>query len=240
MARYTLIPPFQHFHGKIKQPSQDNGLVAFHTAKAGNVCRNWVQPANPKSVQQTMIRGHFAAAAVAYKALSAVNAAAWRTLAALITKTNILGLGYKLSGIACYQQVNVMRLLNSQAQSATAPDFADIPIPVTGITSVTMAVAQATTIINTTGMTNGEILLVRLTPAVATFARLLRENELRIPSTTEADAFEVIAGAATTNIITITQFAAPVATNYIGVEVTAMSATYLARAPQFFNHQVVA
>jgi len=240
MARFTLIPPFERFHGKVKQPDQDNGLVAFHNPKAGNVCRNWVMPDNPKSVQQTMIRGHFAAAAVAYKALSAVNAAAWRALAAQINKTNILGLGYALSGIACYQQVNVMRLLQGAAQSATAPAFADIPPPVTGVTSITMAGAVATTIIVTTGIANGCFILFRMTPAVSTFARLLRENELRIPSTTEADAFEVVAGSPTTNVITITQFAAPVATNYVGLEVTAMSAAYLARAPQFFNHQVVA
>lgn len=238
MARFTLVAPFEKFHGKIKQPDQDSGLVAFSTAKAGNVCRNWVCPANPKSTQQTMIRGLFSAAAVAYKSLTVSEALAWRTLAAQINKTNILGISYALSGIALYQQVNVMRQLNGQATSDTAPTFADIPVPITAITSIEYADGTLTTVLDCTGLADGCLVLMRVTDSIDREDRLFRRNELRIGSTTETACFGTVSSDEATITTALTQVTVA-ATEYVGCEFTAMSADYLARSPWFVSQQLV-
>jgi hypothetical protein len=238
MARITLIPPFANFHGKIKKPDEDQGLVAFSSQRAGNVARQWVLPTNPQSAQQVVTRGIFAAAATAFKSLTISEAADWNALGDLLAKTNILGIGYKLTGIAAYVMVNSLRQLHGQATSDVAPTFADIPIPILSITSVVYAASTLTIIANCTGITNGCIVLARITPSIARQSRQLRENELRIPDSTEADAFGVVGNNSVT-IATGADNVALTATQYAGLQLTAMSAAYLPRAPWFIPQQLI-
>jgi hypothetical protein len=238
MPKVTFNQPIAQFTGKVTDPTTNTGIVIFPNPKAGNVVRQYVIPTNPKSTQQQMIRGHFAAAAAAYKLLSTAEAAAWNTLAALFSQNNILGTAYKLSGISLYCRVNTFRQLDGQAISDTAPDFADLPVPATGITSLTITGATLACVLDCTGMADGALVFMRITSSIARESRLLRKTELRIASSTETEAFATVATdaatfGATVDIVSLT------ATQFCGVEFTAMSATYLPRPAQFFNQELI-
>jgi len=238
MPIVSLRHPFDQFHGKTTLPGSNTGLVTFRSLRGTHISRQFVVPTNPKSVQQQMIRGHFSAAAAAYKALTAAQAAAWIALGHLLSKTNMVDTNYTMSGIAAYQLVNVYRLLNSQAQTVTAPNIATMPVPVTGITSCVYTVGTTTlvTVANCTGMTNGDLVLMRLSSSIARQSRLFRENEIRLGSLTETACFGVV----NTNAVTITTVLSQVAVSaaqYIGLSLTPMSATYMPRLTPFFLAQ---
>lgn len=239
MPKVTLTQPFSRFHGKTTVPGTGTGLVTFSNARAGNVVRQYVIPANPKSAQQIMSRGVFSAAAAAFKSLTTVEAANWNALAHLISKTNILGTDYTLTGIGLYCQVNAFRQLNGQSISDTVPTLTTMPIPVVGITSITQVTTTITVVANCTGIADGALVFVRLTPSIARQSRLLRRNELRIPSTTETQCFATVSSSAATAAITFNTVTVT-AGQYCGVELTAMSSTYLPHAPQFWNQQLIA
>lgn len=242
MPIVSLTQPFSQFHGKTTLPGTNTGLVTFRSARGNHISRQYKIPANPKSAQQQMIRGHFAATAAAYKLCTAAEAAAWIALGHLLTKTNMVDTDYTMSGIAAYQLVNVYRLLHGQAVTDAAPDIATMPVPVTGITSCvyTVGTTSLVTIANCTGMANGCLVLMRLSPSMARESRLARENELRLGSTTETTCFGVVA----TNSVTITTTISTVliaATEFIGLSLMPMSATYMPRlSPYFLAQQLVA
>jgi hypothetical protein len=238
MPIVSLRHPFDQFHGKTTLPGSNTGLVTFRSLRGTHVSRQFVVPTNPKSVQQQMIRGHFSAAASAYKALSISEAAAWIALGHLLSKTNMVDTNYTMSGIAAYQLVNVYRLLNGQAQTKTAPALSTMPVPVTGITSCvyTSGTSTLVTVANCTGMADGTLVLMRLSSSIARQSRRFRENELRLGSLTETTCF----GTVSTNAVTITTVLSQVtvtATQYIGLSLHPMSATYMPRLTPFFLAQ---
>jgi hypothetical protein len=239
MPKHSLVLPYDQFHGGIKLPDRTTGLVLYGTARAGLVSRQLVVPSNPQSTQQIEARGFLSACSAAWKLLSAANAALWRALADQITQTNILGINYTLTGIACYCRVNVFRQLNGQAITATPPDFATIPIPITGITSCVFETGTMTLILTCTGMTNGQLIFARFTPSIASLSRLLRRNELRVATADSTDAFGTVAAGAAT-ITFDPDLIVLASAQYCGIELTAMGSTYLSRAPLFFNHQLIA
>jgi hypothetical protein len=242
MAIVSLRHPFDAFHGKTTLPGSNSGLVTFQSLRGTHISRQFVIPSNPKSVQQQMIRGHFSAAAAGYKLLTAAQAAAWTALGHTLSKTNMLDTNYTMSGIAAYQLVNVYRLLHNQAQTVTAPALSTMPVPVTGITSCVYTSGSSTlvTIADCTGMANGALVLMRLSSSIARQSRLFRENELRLGSLTETTCFGVVAANAVT-ITTVLSQVAVTATQYIGLSLTPMSATYMPRlTPYFLPQQLVA
>lgn len=236
---HSLVLPYDQFHGGIKLPGRSTGLVLYGSAGAALVSRQLVVPANPKSTAQVEARGFLSAAAAAWKLLTAEEAGDWRDLAAQLDKSNILGLTYTLTGIGVYCQVNVLRQYAGEAILDTVPDIADIPIPITAITSCTFAGTTLTTVINCTGLADGAEVFLRVTPSITRASRQLRRNELRIPTIASASAFGTVATNACTialdpDLITVA------AAEYCGLEVTAMSAEYLPRAPWFVPHQLIA
>jgi hypothetical protein len=148
---------------------------------------------------------------------------------------------YTMSGIAAYQLVNVFRQLHGQAITDAAPDLATMPVPVTGITSCVYTVGTTTlvTIANCTGMANGCLVLMRLSSSIARESRLIRQNELRLGSTTETTCFGVVAANSVT-ITTVLSQVAVTATQFIGLSLHPMSATYMPRlTPYFLAQQLV-
>lgn len=239
MPKHSLVLPYDKFRGGIKLPGRNTGLVLYDTPRAGLVSRQLVVPANPKSVAQVEARGFLSAAAVAFKALTVNEAAAWNALAAEMTRTNVLGINYILTGIAVYVMVNTFRQFDSQSITDVAPDFADIPPPYTSVTLFKVATAALTVTIDATGVTNGCKALLRVTPSIARQSRQLRINELRIPFEDSTGSFAVAAAGAITWGPTVPDTIVLAATEYCGFEVTLMSADYLPRAAAFTPQQLI-
>jgi hypothetical protein len=238
----TVLQPFKEVSGRFIDPVTNLGTVVFPNPKAGLVMRQYKIPANPKSTQQVAQRGWFSNAATAYKSLTIQEASDWRDLAAQLQRTNILGTSYKYSGINIYCTVNTLRQMNGQSTTDVVPDIADIPIPVTGVTSCVFETNTLTLAVNCAGLANGAIVLMRMTPSVARQSRLARVTELRLPSSTETKCFAVVSGAPTGAAVFAfdPDLVIPVATQYVGLSLTAMSAAYLPREPLFIPQLEVA
>lgn len=201
MAIVTLQSPYDRFHGKVQGTAGSGGQVVFSTAKAGNVARNYVIPANPQSTRQTEIRGFQTVAAVGYKALTKAEADQWNAAAAQVNRTNILGLTYELSGIALYCQVNVYRQINALSILDVVPSIAPGIKPV-ALTSVTAAAGPSLDfVVDATGNPDSSIILVRVSNALPGEARNARENDCRlIDNVLEANYLPISSGSATGNI----------------------------------------
>lgn len=238
MPIFTVLQPFKDVAGRFIDPVTNLGTVVFKNLKAGNVMRQYRIPANPKSTEQVKQRGYFAAASAAYKGNSTAECAAWIALAAEMERTNSLGTSYKYSGINVHNTVNVFRQMNGQALTKVAPAFADIPIPITSLTSFAITGGTLTVVVNCTGLADGALVFIRITPSIARQSRLARVNELRVPDATLTTCFHAVA----TNVCTFTitpDLVVPVTGQYCGLQLTAMSAAYLPREPLFIPQQLV-
>lgn len=237
MAIFTLQVPFEKFHGKLISPSTAEGVVAYSSAKAGNVARKYVIPANPDTLMQAYVRGLMTTLATGFKALNSSQAQAWNTAAGAINRTNILNLSYSLSGISLYVMINTYRSINGQTAVATPPSTAAPAGTVTFIAPDIDAPAGATLTVGftTSGFPNGTLLFWRTTRPQPSLAARPRWNDLGMITAVGDVADHIVAvttNAAEASGVTPVQYTLAEG-NYVGVAVTPLTAAYMPGATQY-------
>ena len=119
------------------------GNVVFSTGANGPYVRKRVSPSQPVSTYSSDVRARLATIAIAWKGLSASVIAGFNSLAASMSKTNVLGQKTPRTGIAVWQYLN-NNLLNCGESMLTAvptltgvvePSFVSLVAANTGNTS---------------------------------------------------------------------------------------------------------
>jgi hypothetical protein len=178
------------------------------------------------------VRARTGASAKAWSALPAATAAAWRTLAAQVTRDNSLGYTYRLTGIGLWNQVQFYRQLDGLAIDPAVPAILDIPGPCTGITQFHVGAGMLIVIAYYTGIPDTCKALIRITPSSPNQARMRQHHELRIPTTITSDS--IVQANAWRFIWTIFPTTVTLTDlEWCGFEFVFLSPDYLPRAPQF-------
>lgn len=228
MAKFLLAKPWDVVHGAIKGAGSDRGQVLF-SANGLNIMRSNVIPNNPESALQTLARSYMSAAANGFQALTEVQATAWRTAAAALSRTDILGQEYTYSGIGLYVQVNTLRLMDGQSLVATPPTV-DLLGQITSFTSVTDATGFIDVIVvHSLTPATGQ-LRVRFSPPLGSQARNARNNEFRTLSSTFAASMFAVDTSPQTLHVPISTFTIA-SGDRVGVEVTSISDNYYVGTP---------
>lgn len=226
MARVTLVAPYSKFHGKVIDSETNEGQVVMSSAKAGNIARSYVIPTNPQSTMQTLVRGHFATASAAFSALSESVSDGWNTAAALVERTNILDLPYELTGIGLFLAASMQKLLQGGSVATSAPAGTPRIAPaVTAITSATISGTDLVVVFNTSTLSAGDKVRIRLTADLGSAARKARDNEFRFISTDPADSyFTVVTPGSEQLAIPMEEIVYTGAEN-VGIEIRSIDAT---------------
>jgi len=197
--------------------------VVTYPIGSANYARAFVDPDNPESAHQILIRAYLTQAAQGFSALSSANADAWRAAAVGIIRKNTAGQDYELSGANLYSLINLYRLMDGQALTATPPALT-APGSITSITSVTktgtdLVIVAAHTLAAT------DFTFVRVTAPLSGSARLARPNDYR--TFTATFAASIVPYAATPQTYTLPEdVLSIIATDYVGVELLPLGPTY--------------
>lgn len=126
MARLQYSALLSDARGKL------NGSVLSRN-KGGAYIRNKVTPVNPRSSYQTAQRAIVAALAKAYgSTLTAAQRTAWTAFGKTIGNLNVFGNNLILSGIACFQRINIIAMTCGGSQIDNPPTALDA-VGVTGV-----------------------------------------------------------------------------------------------------------
>ena len=232
MAIHRLNIPFAQMRGTMHNLEHRQGITLSDAPTQGHNSRRYCAHQPPPTAAQRAIRGITGASAKAWSALPAATAAAWRVLAAQVTRNNSLGYTYRLTGCALWNQVQFYRQLDGQAIDPTLPPLLDVPGPCTGITQFYVGATNLIVIAYYTGIPDTCKALIRITNSSSNQARMRQHHELRIPTTdpttsiVQANAWRFIWNILPT-AVTLTEL------EWVGFEMVFMSPDYLPRAPWF-------
>jgi hypothetical protein len=219
--------------GTLHNPNPRTGLSLTDAATEGHNSRRYNPRQPPPSAAQRRTRSYTGASSKAWAALPAATAAAWRALAAQITRDNSLGYSYQLTGIGVWNQVQAYRQLHGQAIDATVPDPLDVPGPLTALTKFYVGATNLIVMAYYTGVPDTCKALIRISNSSPNQARMRQHHELRIPTTNttlsivQANAWKFSWNLLPTAVSLINL-------EWVGFELIYMSPAYLPRAPQFF------
>jgi len=135
MALITLVSPYGSFRGR---DSVSAGGVLFPRG-GRNFRRTFVQPANPNTSFQQVVRSAMAEASQGFSQLADNDLPGWQTLADALPRTDPNGNSFILQPKQWYVSVNTYRLLDGQALLDTAP-AATSPLSFGTLTSLVYSV----------------------------------------------------------------------------------------------------
>lgn len=115
------------------------GGVTSSRNRFGQYRRNRAIPVNPNSTAQGTQRARLAAAAAAWRALTAAQRAGWNDLAAGFTRTNSLGATYNMTGFMCFVSCYNNCAAAGVAVLSDAPALATPSAPLTAVVTLTAA-----------------------------------------------------------------------------------------------------
>lgn len=187
--------------------------------------RKFVQPSNPDTSFQQVIRGYFTLASQAYNLLSSAEKADWEALAIAMTRVDANGDVYNPTAKGLYISVNQYRQIDGQAITDVAPSAVVAP----AITSVNLIENDTTTLtIGLTGVSATDLLSVRLTPDLGSLVRQALPSEYRYLITSLPDNIvpSVVGAVSIEKAVGLLNFV-PVATDNVGIEVVSLSSEYL-------------
>lgn len=236
--KVTFHPALDLLHGALMSALGDRGIVCYSSGPAGKCARNYVRPANPQSNLQLLIRGHLSTCAAGYKALTTTQAAQWEAAARLLERTDILGVKYELTGIGLYCMINVYGLMYGDSLISIPPSTVT-PLRPTSITSATINVAKLDIVVDCTGMTNGDVVLARVSAALPGEARNARPGDCRLLDENLTNNFGTVSTEACTISPTMTTYTFTGAER-IGILLQPMRDTYMPGLPLLDPNLVVA
>ena len=224
MAIVRFAQPFDAVHGTIAGVAGDTKVTIYTTRKSSGVARQWVDPANPQSTNQMVIRGYQTAAATAYSALTKAQAALWIAAAEQVHRENILNLTYELSGINLFTMINSYRQIDGQSILSDVPPIEQPTIPVSATNASKPNPTTLAFLGNIPGAPAGQLLLARVSAPLPSAVRKARKNDVSIIGSWPEAIVGHTAGAATF-LLTVAS-GDYVAGDRIGVELTPLSQDY--------------
>jgi hypothetical protein len=115
--------------------------VTFARNRFGLYARSKASPVQPRTPAQTERRAQLTVLSQRWRTLPESNRAEWRALADELTRSDTLGLTYRLTGLQAYLQVNLWRALLGIAPVDNPPPQLAAPSPVS-IVSISFDVDQ--------------------------------------------------------------------------------------------------
>jgi hypothetical protein len=104
--------------------------VTYARNRFGQYARAKASPVQPRTPAQTERRAQLTVLSQRWRTLSEANRAEWRALADELTRSDTLGLTYRLTGLQAYLQINLWRALLGLAPQDNAPPQLAAPSPV--------------------------------------------------------------------------------------------------------------
>jgi len=104
--------------------------VTYARNRFGLYARAKASPVQPRTPAQTERRAQLTVLSQRWRTLPESNRAEWRALADELTRSDTLGLTYRLTGLQAYLQINLWRALLGLAPLDNAPEQLDAPSPV--------------------------------------------------------------------------------------------------------------
>lgn len=218
-------PPVEAASGRLGQN------VVLYVSRGRQMLRQWVYPTDPETALQQQLRAYMSQVAVAWQSVSDIEAAGWSDLAEQMKRVDSLGREYAYFANNAYAVVNVYRLLDGQSITDDAPTYNPPATPV-----ITAAGHDEENLVVTVQHAQGTsgFFSVRATPALPSPRRLARKNELRYLSTSLALSI-VPATASPQNVTVPTQRVSIEGGDYVGIEITPLSADYVPGNPIFLK-----
>lgn len=196
------------------------------------VARRMVVPDNPQTTEQDLIRGMMSTASVAFQSVTANEKLAWEAWAE-INKSRIKGQMVVRPAISEYCAVNIVRQMDGQATTDTAPtakpDFA-----VTGITSFTNTgpgVSMDLVVTHNASVTANKFLLIKFTGALASAVVVPRASDYRTAEGVNGTLTLAPLGASPLTVVLTAPWAYVTTGDYCGVSVAPVSTEYVTGVP---------
>lgn len=105
--------------------------VTYARNRYGLYVRSKASPVQPRTPAQTARRAQLTVLSQRWRTLDEPIRAEWRAFANELTRSDALGLTYRLSGLQAYLQINLWRALLSLAPQDNPPPQLDAPSPIT-------------------------------------------------------------------------------------------------------------
>jgi hypothetical protein len=105
--------------------------VTYARNRFGLYARTKASPVQPRTPAQTERRAQLTVLSQRWRTLDESLRAEWRALADELTRSDTLGLTYRLTGLQAYLQFNLWRALLGLAPQDNAPPQLDAPNPIT-------------------------------------------------------------------------------------------------------------
>jgi hypothetical protein len=105
--------------------------VTFARNRFGLYARSKASPVQPRTPAQAQRRAQLTVLSQRWRTLDESNRAEWRALADELTRSDALGLTYRLTGLQAYLQVNLWRALLGLAPQDNPPPQLAAPSPLT-------------------------------------------------------------------------------------------------------------
>lgn len=105
--------------------------VTYARNRYGLYVRSKASPVQPRTPAQTERRAQLTVLSQRWRTLSEANRAEWRAFADDLTRSDTLGLTYRLSGLQAYLQFNLWRALLMLAPQDNPPPQLAAPSPIT-------------------------------------------------------------------------------------------------------------
>jgi hypothetical protein len=105
--------------------------VTYSRNRFGLYVRSKASPVQPRTPAQAERRAQLTVLSQRWRTLDEPLRAEWRALADELTRSDALGLTYRLSGLQAYLQINLWRALLGIAPQDNAPPQLDAPSPIT-------------------------------------------------------------------------------------------------------------
>lgn len=242
MAIARLIAPFSILSGTVTAPDSQaaaSAVVAMPDKNGRTLLRNYVVPNDVGSAAQLQIRSWFSNVSEAYQTLTLDQAAAWQALARSINISGRLGLDYRLTWTALFQQVNSYRLQNGQTATLIPPALDSLPtVTLTAVRSDDGDPIQEITFTTSLASSASGFLAFRVTRDLSSTSRQARRNELRYPA---APLDCILPRSATVATYTINASRLNILVGMrIGVEILTLNADYVPVARVFVTNTPVA
>lgn len=237
MAKVLFSKPFDKFHGTLKNPSGTPGHVAFTSQKSGAIARTHVVPLNPNSLRQQQIRAVKKTVAQNFRDLTAAQTSGWNNAAAGISRTNILGADYVISGLDLFCMINYYRNTDGQTSTSNVPvlKVPKQPVTLTGIFIISPTVIRITA--DLTGNEDFTKVQLRFSPPLGSNAKHAPKNSLRLISNQLNTNITLVQSEAIDVTLTNNLFQIP-SGSFIGVELLPLSIFYFP-GPTLFRPNLI-
>lgn len=158
--------------------------AVFYGSGGRQFSREYVVPGNPQTAYQVASRGRLAEASAAWSAMTDSQREAWNSAASGVTRRDMTGQSYELSGRQLYMQVQSYRLIANKPVSTVVPSKTVTPFSASAMTVAENA--DPATGVELWWQSPSEapaFLFIRLTAPLGSDARNARLTDYRIFTT---------------------------------------------------------